>query len=168
MSVIRQVEAAELEAAQPLAFYGTPLKPKPRTARVALPLHTLRVGRKGAVYELEIAVSPLTADKAVEAIEKLREGMKEKFGITTFYATAFRDRIFLQIRGSPFSWVALLAWLPLILGLIGIVMLGISVWQIIVEVPTWIWAMLVIGGLTFLIGPTIGRWIIEEAEKARR
>jgi hypothetical protein len=70
--------------------------------------------------------------------------------------------------GSPFSWLALLAWLPTILGLLGIILFGVSVWQAVAAIPSWVWAMLIISGVLILVGPAIGEFILKEVEKARK
>ena len=155
-------------AGMPVAYFGSPIELRFPVRKVAVSLEKLKVGRKGKIYEVEITVSPaMSAEKAREALQTLICGLAEEFHIKTIAATATENVIRLQIMGSPFSWATLLAWLPTILALIGLTMVGISVWNVIVSVPSWIWALLVIGTATFLIGPIIGEWILAEYEKGK-
>jgi len=123
----------------------------------------LKLGK--GMYIIHLNVSGFTREKAFEALSKLREGLEQKFGIRTLYAVADSNSIKMVIHGSPFSWLALLAWLPVILGLLGIVLFGVSVWQAIAAIPSWVWACLVIGGALIILGPAIGNWILSEVEK---
>jgi hypothetical protein len=157
------MKALELE--ETLAFYGQPPQPKIPIKYEPIPLGNLKIAPKGSMYLIQLDVSPLTQDKAVEALNRLTAEMKTKFGIQTLYGKAAKDKIYLLIKGSPFSWLALLAWLPVILGLLGIVLFGVSVWQAIAAIPSWVWACLVIGGALIILGPAIGNWILSEVEK---
>jgi hypothetical protein len=157
----------QLELEETLAFYGQPPQPKIPIKYELIPLGNLKVAPKGSMYIIQLDVSPLTQDKAVEALNKLTAEMKTKFGIQTIYGKATKDKIYLLIKGSPFSWLALLAWLPTILALIGIILLGISVWQAITAIPSWVYATLIIGAALILVGPTIGDLILRQVEKAR-
>jgi hypothetical protein len=125
----------------------------------------LKLGK--GMYIIHLNVSGLTREKAVDVLSKLREGLEQKFGIRTLYAVADSNSIKMVIHGSPFSWLALLAWLPLILGLLGIILFGISVWQAIAAIPSWLWATLIISGALILVGPAIGEWILRQVKKAR-
>jgi len=152
-----------------LAAYGTPLTLTPSTRKIPLSLDRLQteIAPKGAIYEIKLSTSQLTPSKASEAIEKLRSELKEKFGIELIHAYATENSINLTIRGSPFSWAALLTFLPTILLLIGIILLGISVWQITTVIPPWVWFLLITGGALLLFGPALGNLILETIEKAR-
>jgi hypothetical protein len=156
-----------LELEETLAFYGQPPQPKIPIKYQPIRLENLKVAPKGSMYIIQLDVSSLTQDKAVEALNRLTAEMKTKFGIQTIYGKATKDKIYLLIKGSPFSWLALLAWLPAILALIGIILFGVSVWQAIAAIPSWVWATLIISGALILVGPAIGDWILKQAEKAR-
>jgi hypothetical protein len=153
------------ESVSALALIGQP--PKIPLNWVQVPMQNLKVAPKGSVYYLKLDVSTLTQDKAVEALNKLTSEMQSKFGIKTIYGKAEPNTIHLIIMGSPFAWLALLAWLPVILGLLGIVLFGISVWQAIAAIPSWVFATLIIGGALILVGPAIGDLILKQVEKAR-
>jgi hypothetical protein len=152
-----------VEESTTLALIGQP--PKIALNWVQVPIQNLKVASKGSVYHLKLDVSTLTQDKAVEALNRLTSEMKLKFGIKTIYGKAEPNTIHLIIMGSPFSWLALLAWLPTILGLIGIILFGVSVWQAIAAIPSWVWACLVIGGALIILGPPLGEWILKQVER---
>jgi hypothetical protein len=151
------------ESVNALALIGQP--PKIALNWVQVPIQNLKVASKGSVYHLKLDVSTLTQDKAVEALNRLTSEMKSKFGIKTIYGKAEPNTIHLIIMGSPFSWLALLAWLPTILGLIGIILFGVSVWQAIAAIPSWVWACLVIGGALIILGPPLGERILKQVER---
>jgi hypothetical protein len=152
-----------------LATYGTPLKLTPTTRKIPLPLEKLytMTAPKGALYEIKLTTSPLTPDKATEAIEKLKTEMQTRFGINLIYASATENSINLTIQGSPFTWAALIAFLPTILLGIGIILLAISAWQITTAIPSWVWFLLITGGVLIFFGPAIGETILKQIEKAR-
>jgi hypothetical protein len=150
-----------------LAFYGIPVEVKPPLTKIALPIDAIRVGRRGAIYELRMDVEGLTPQNVGKALDMLIKGMKEEFGITTLHAKASETQIIMQIRGSPFAWAALIAWLPIILSLVGIVLIGISIWQIMAAMPAWVWILLIVGGGLILLGPGIGELVLAEAEKVK-
>lgn len=155
------------ESQQALALYGKPMQPKIPVAWKQIPLESLKVAPRGSMYTLELDVSDLTAEKAVEALNTLAKELKEKFNIQIIYGAATKNRIYLQIKGSPFSWLALLAFLPTILGLIGVILFAVTVWQAVAAIPSWVWSTLIISGALILLGPPIGEWIISQVEKAR-
>jgi hypothetical protein len=153
-----------------LAFYGTPITFKAPVKKIQLSIEQLQktVAPKGSLYEIQLITSPLTPTQATQAIEKLTTEMKTQFGITTLYSIAAENEILMLIKGSPFAWAALLPWLPTILALLGITLVGVSAWQILIGIPTWLWALLIIGGALIVIGPSIGEFILKEVEKAQK
>ena len=146
-----------------VATLGAPLQFKHPVKRVKLDVSKLSVAPKGTLYDIVIRTSKMTPEQAKQALENLILGMREQFGIETYYATASEDTILLEIKGSPFAWTTLLMWLPAILGLIGIAVLLISVWQIFASIPSWVWPVLIIGVGLVLLGPKIGELIIKTA-----
>jgi hypothetical protein len=156
----------QAETVNALVLMGEP--PKASIKWAPIPIQNLKVANKGSVFYLKIDTSPLTQEKAIQALDTLASEMKSRFGIQTIYGKAEPNAIHLIIMGSPFSWLALLAWLPVILGTIGIILFGVSVWQAVAAIPSWVWALLVIGGALILFGPAIGDWILSEVEKRRR
>jgi hypothetical protein len=151
------------ESVNVLALVGQP--PRMPLNWAPVPMQNLRVAPKGSAYYLKLDVSTLTQDKAVEALNGLTSEMRSKFGIKTIYGKAEPNAIHLIIMGSPFAWLALLAWLPTILGLLGIILFGVSVWQAVAAIPSWVWAWLAIGGALIILGPPLGEWILKQAER---
>ena len=150
-----------------LAVLGMPPEPKIPVRRVKVEIERLKVGTKGSVYEIRMDVQGMTEENAVRALDVLNKELRERFGIETVYGAATTESINLIIRGSPFMWAALLAALPLILGLLGIALVGVSVWQILGTVPGWVWWAAGIGVALFLFGPRIGNWIAGRVPAAK-
>jgi hypothetical protein len=124
-----------------------------------------KVGR--GMYVLHLNVQGMTREKAYSVLEKLKEGV-EGVGARLLYAIADSNSIKMVIHGSPFSWAALLALLPMLLALAGMILLGVGAWQAITAIPSWVWAALIIGGALLILGPPIGEFILGYIEKARR
>jgi hypothetical protein len=150
-----------------LAVLGVPPEPRVPVKRVRVEIERLKVGAKGSVYEIRMDVQGVTQENAARALDALDRELRERFGVETVYGTATAEGIDLIIRGSPFAWAALLAALPLILGLLGIALVGVSVWQIVGTVPGWVWWAAGVGIALFLFGPRIGDWIAEKVAKER-
>jgi hypothetical protein len=148
-----------------IVTYGAPIPSKIVASKIPIPLQKLTVGRKGAIYELRLNVSTLDNEKAQQALQHLINGMRLKFGIRTIYATATPNTITLQIMGSPFTWALLLVWLPSILGLLGILLFAIAVWEVLTTIPSWLWALLLFSGILMFLGPTIGEWITKQIKR---
>jgi hypothetical protein len=151
-----------------LAVLGAPPQPRIPVRFQPVDASQLAVARRGDIFALKLDVSRLDEQKARRALEELSRGMAERFGIRTIFARATENEIHLVIMGSPFAWSALLLWLPTILGLLGIVLFAVSVWQAVVSIPSWVWALLIISGGLILFGPAIGEWILSQVERARR
>jgi len=148
---------------RPLAVYGKPVTPLAKS--YAIRIEPVGVSRKGALYILKLDVTGMTAEKAREALRRLSEQLG-RLGAHVLYAEASESQIYLQVRGSPFAWAAVLAWLPVILAGLGLGFVAIAVWQVVAPVPTWVWALLATGVFLLIFGPQIGEWIAEEARKA--
>ena len=151
-----------------LSYYGSPIQPKIPVKRVQVPISSLKVGRKGSIYDVELRVSDVTPEKARAVVDALSRGLRENFGIRPIYISVTEDRIFMEVQGSPFSWLALLTWLPIILSVVGITLVGISVYEVIASVPSWLIGTLVIGAGLIIFGPIIGEFILREVEKIKR
>ena len=112
----------------------------------------------GAIYEVVVRTRGIRNPE--EVAEKLLEELPKRFNLDILWLRVDDNEIRMQIEGSPFPWAALLAFLPEILGLIGIVVVLISVGLLIAYAPSWLLAMLVIGALLAYLGPSIGRWML--------
>jgi hypothetical protein len=117
------------------------------------------------LYVVRMSVRGLTRENAVQALERVREAL-ERVGGKLVYAAADSCSIKAVIHGSPFSWWALLGLLPTLLLLAGVILLGVTIWQVIASVPSWVWATIVIGAGLLLFGPAIGELIVGAVEKA--
>ena len=134
-----------------LAYYYAPNLPQ-KVQLKPLNVATLGIAPVGSKYLMELKVSGINESNAQQTLENIMKIMKEQFGITTMVAEASLDKIKLAIIGSPFAWAVLLAALPTILGLLGITLLGVSIWQIITGIPNYAWGLLAIGLFTLYIG----------------
>jgi len=79
----------------------------------------------------------------------------------------------LEARGltpkvQPLVIVELLTWLPLILTLIGITSIAISAWNILAGVPWYVWALLGMGIVLLIFGPSIARAVTREVPERYR
>ena len=112
----------------------------------------------GAIYEVVVRTRGIRNPE--EVAEKLLQELPRRFDLDIIWLRVDDNEIRMQIEGSPFPWAALLAFLPEILGLIGIVVVLISVGLLIAYAPSWLLAMLIIGALLAYLGPSIGRWML--------
>lgn len=115
------------------------------------------------MYVLQISASGLTRENAAEALEKAIEAVRRAGG-RALYAVADSASIKVALHGSPFAWSTLLALLPTLLQLAGAAILGVTIWQVIASVPSWVWACLVIGAALLIFGPAIGELVVGAAE----
>jgi hypothetical protein len=90
---------------------------------------------------------------------QLKNGLMEKFNVKTHYIAVKDDEITMYITGSPFAWSLLIAWLPAILGLFGIAMLGIGIWNAVASVPSWVYATLIGGIFILYMSPYIVKMV---------
>lgn len=133
--------------------YGTPVRG--RLVPVSEPELSVKMALPGELYQVEIQTSGVPDPQS--ALETLISELNG-FGAKTVYAYADSERILLQLYGSPFAWAALIPFLPLILGGIGIVVTFIAVWFIFAEIPSWAWGALAIGLVMLFLFPTILEW----------
>lgn len=150
-----------------LATCGRPIAPLVPVALLRLSPVELTVGRRGAVYLLEVDVSEMSKEQAESAVRLLKSRIEGEVGAHVLYSVATRDKIYVMVKGSPFSWAMLLALLPMILMLVGVTVLGVSIWQIIASIPSWVWATLLMGLGLVIFGPPIGELIVRSVEKAK-
>jgi hypothetical protein len=135
-------------------FYGTPVSG--RLVPLSEPELSVKMALPGELYQVEIQTGGVPDPQA--ALETLISELYNRFAAKTVYAYADSERILLQLQGSPFAWAALIPFLPLILGGIGIVVTFIAVFSIFAEVPSWAWGLLAVGLITLLLFPTILEW----------
>ena len=108
---------------------------------------------RGRVYHLHIKTQGITDERA--AALTLATQLDVKFKAKVTWIRVADGTIDLQLIGSPFAWAALIAALPAILGLLGIVMILVSLYTVLASIPSWAWATLATGVALLLLGPTI-------------
>jgi len=132
-----------------------------RGRAVYIPRAILRESVPGAVYLIEVrtrrAVPERWVNPDAEVAELLKRKLEEK-GIEVLWVRV-DETIYIQARGSPFSWSLILALLPEILGAIGIIVTLIAVFLVIAEIPGWVLALLLAGLSMAYIGPKLGEMI---------
>ena len=108
----------------------------------------------GKVYHLTIETKGIANEE--EVAKTLVTELYNKFKAQVIWIRIENGVIDLQTIGSPFAWLALLAWLPTILAMLGIVMILVSIYSVIAAIPSWAWALLAVGVAVILFGPKIG------------
>lgn len=134
-----------------LAYYHAPNLPQ-KVQLKPLKIEQLNIAPIGSRYLLELSVLGVTETNAQAALDSIIREFNAQFGIKTMIAEVSENKINLAIIGSPFAWTVLLAALPTILGLLGISLLGVSVWQIVTGIPNYVWGVLAMGLFTLYIG----------------
>jgi len=92
----------------------------------------------GVIYELNVRGELRDESKlTTENVKRLESELKNRFDAKLVYLGVDRDRLVMQVEGSPFTWSAFLGALPTLLQIIGFVLLGVTVVAIIRSMPTW-------------------------------
>jgi len=92
----------------------------------------------GVIYELNVKGELRDESKlTTENVKRLESELKNRFDAKLVYLGVDRDRLVMQVEGSPFTWSAFLGALPTLLQIIGFVLLGVSVVAIIKTIPWW-------------------------------
>jgi len=113
---------------------------------------------RGRVYHLHIETKGITDEREAAFILALE--LERRFKAKVVWIRVENGTIETQITGSPFAWGALIGALPEIFGLIGVILLLVSLWTVVSAVPPWAWATLAVGVVLLLLGPTIGKSLI--------
>lgn len=125
-----------------------------------IPKETLTDSVPGKFYALSIDCSGTTSDDtAVQLAKALTKGLWEKFRAKVAYLAITPNRIDIQLEGSPFAWAALIAFLPSILTLFGIALIGIAVYTVFAAIPSWAWGVLAIGVIFIFAAPVAAKWV---------
>lgn len=72
-----------------------------------------------------------------------------------YYGEVSDNKITIQISGSPFVWVALIAFLPQILSIVGVVIALISVYLLVSSIPNWVYGLGAVAIILLLVVPKI-------------
>ena len=111
----------------------------------------------GKVYHLTIETKGIANEEEVARV--LIAKLYEKFRAKVVWIRIADGIIDLQLIGSPFPWLALLAWLPTILAMLGIVMILVSIYSVIAAIPSWAWALMAVGVAVILFGPKVAETV---------
>lgn len=111
-------------------------------------------------YEIQ-----LKTDKPVQNPSELATLIKTKFAeklpeVKIHYIEINGDEVRIQLSASPLSWSTILTFLPLIFLVAGLTILLVAVWGVISAVPSWAWALLVIGIVVLWISPYVMETIL--------
>jgi len=119
---------------------------------VYLPKAVLTESVPGRLYEIHIrAERPVPEARVVERLWTELPRRVRRLEVTA--CEADKQEIILQIKGSPFPWAAVLAALPAILAVLGIVILFIAVFVVMAHVPGWAYALVAAGLLALFVLP---------------
>jgi hypothetical protein len=133
------------------------------TRLVEVPKEVLTDSVPEKVYHLTIKTKGVTNEE--EVAKTLVTELYNKFKARVIWIRIENGVIDLQLVGSPFAWLALLAWLPTILAMLGIVMVLVSIYSVISAIPGWAWALLAVGVAIILFGPKIAGAVTSGLER---
>ena len=122
-----------------------------------LPQETLTDSVKGKCYQLHVETQGIKAEDEAKVAERLVDELYARFKADVVWIRIENGVIDMQLYGSPFAWALLLAFLPTLLAILGIVFLLASVWSVIAAIPSWAWALLAVGVAMIVVGPVIGK-----------
>ena len=108
----------------------------------------------GKCYHLHIETKGIYKEKEVALV--LTNELYKRFKADVVWMRIDHGVIDIQLYGSPFAWAALIAFLPAILGLLGVTFIISSVWSVISAIPGYAWALLGVGIVTLYFAPKIG------------
>ena len=120
-----------------------------------IPRDMLTTSVPGKFYHLVIKYNGTIADETQLAIA-LAKGLWENFKAKVAYMSITSCCINIQLEGSPFAWALLIPWIPSILTLFGLTLIGIAVYTVLAAIPSWAWGVLAVGILSILLAPTVG------------
>jgi len=108
-----------------------------------------------ANYEIRMTPkTPIPDSKLAEVASTLKtEIPKNVEGVIVKYVQVSPSSIIMDVTGSPFLWVELLAFLPQIMTALGVVIGLITVYFVVTSIPTWAYALGAIGILAIFVLP---------------
>jgi hypothetical protein len=122
-------------------------------AKIPIPFSMLDKTIPGLTYEILIKTDKPAPPNTVDAILTT---FKQKLPQVKIKYVAVQDnQVTIQLEGSPIEWSLIIGLLPLIFAALGIIILLIAVFGIFASIPSWAWALLVVGALLFFLAPRI-------------
>jgi len=123
------------------------------TRLVEAPREVLTESVPGKAYHITIETKGVIDEQQV--VDTLTTELYTRFKAKVIWMRIADDIIDIQLIGSPFVWGALLAFLPTILAMLGIVVVLISLYSVLAAIPGWAWGLLVVGVGMILLGPKL-------------
>jgi hypothetical protein len=121
---------------------------------IPIPKEMLTETVPGATYQIEITTNGIP-DPA-QAIETITTEFQKKFPTVKIKWIGIKDNtIQIQIEGSPVAWSTIIAYLPLILSLIGVAALIIAIYLLVSAAPGYVWGLLFVGLVLLFVVPNI-------------
>jgi len=133
------------------------------TKLMQMPKEVLTDSVPGKVYHLTIETKGIANEE--EVAKTLVSELYSKFKAKVLWIRIENGTIDVQLIGSPFAWAALIAFLPAILSILGIVFVLVSIYNVIAAIPAWAWALLAVGVGLIFIGPTIAKSLTAGRER---
>lgn len=130
---------------------------KKGTILLEMPSYTLTDTVPGKVYNLKAEVQGSVTDP--EALfNTLSTELYEKQKVKLLYLSTDNGVINMQVEAiSASAWAGVIAVLPSIFTIFGLIIVSIAVFSVLYSIPSWAWALLAVGGLLIVISPRIGK-----------
>lgn len=135
---------------------------------VYMPRALLTDSVPGQQYELQIKTQSIPTDKQRTVAELLAEKLSEKFMAKVNYIEVGDNWVVVQLEGSPFAWVLLLAFIPQILAAVGVIVTVIAVFLIFGAAPMWQILMLLLGVGLVITSSFIGKKVTPPLLETKR
>jgi hypothetical protein len=118
---------------------------------IPIPIYALRETVPGVIYEIRIKTNKPAPPQTMETIRAM---FAQRLPQVKIHYIEVSDRnVTIQLEGSPIAWELILSLLPLIFTLLGLAIILIAVFSLISAVPSYVWALLIIGAITLFIVP---------------
>jgi hypothetical protein len=120
-------------------------------AAIPIPIYALKETVPGVIYEIRIKTNKPAPPQTMETIRTMFAQRLPQVKI--HYIEVSDQNVTIQLEGSPIAWELILSLLPLIFTLLGLAIILIAVFSLISAVPSYVWALLIIGAITLFIVP---------------
>lgn len=124
---------------------------------VEIPKEMLTTSVPGKFYHIRIETGGVSDEEHVA--NTLINGFLTEFKAKVVYVQIENGVVNLQLEGSPFAWAAVIVWLPSVFTLLGIALLGISIYTVFASIPSWAWGTLAVGVILLLLAPSAIRFV---------